>query len=309
MDITRLSIWVCFFFCLALSSGGILIFFQKKGNKEISASSYLQYFLILVYTFGFYSMWSTVLFRILFQENQNIAQLPAYLALIGTPFLVAGMFMLVLWAVNLLKQKPQSLFVPLVSLIAFLILLVYITYKRFDLLLNIRQIYSLFVILITFFTGVLLCFSELRYIKRRTKIILTFLVFLSGGIHIPLFLNSINDPVSELVFIFLFFFINTAIGIYFVYNIQIEPVEQEEDISDTSFDLFIREFGITSRESQIIQEIYKGKTNQEIADKLFVTVQTIKDHTHRIYMKTNIKNRAQLTSFLRRYETIKIHTL
>jgi DNA-binding CsgD family transcriptional regulator len=304
MDINRLYVWICFFFCIALTAGGVLIFFQKKETKEVKASGFLQYFLILVYTFGFYSMWSDVLFRLLFapQANQNLSHLPEYLALIGTPFLIAGMFMLILWAVNLLEKKPASFFLPLISLIVFLIVLVYLTYKRFDLLINIHQVYALFVITITFFTGILLCFSQFKYLEKRSKVILILLVFLSGVIHIPLFLEQLNDPASELIFIFFFFLINTTIGIYFAYYVKAVRIDQEEDVSNTSFDLFIRKYGITSRESEIVQEIYKGKTNQEIADKLFVTVQTIKDHTVRIYLKTNVKNRAQLMSFLRRYQ-------
>lgn len=61
------------------------------------------------------------------------------------------------------------------------------------------------------------------------------------------------------------------------------------------------DFRITARESDVILEIYKGKTNREIAETLFVTTQTVKDHTHRIYQKTQVKNRTQLASLLRSY--------
>ena len=115
-------------------------------------------------------------------------------------------------------------------------------------------------------------------------------------------MNRLNTPVPELIFIFLFFFVNTCIGIYFAYNVKVAPGRPGDYTRTVSFDQFIREYGITARESEVVKEIYKGKTNQEIAEKLFVTVQTIKDHTHRIYLKTNLKNRAQLTSFLRKYE-------
>ncbi|HCN83532.1 MAG TPA: hypothetical protein DIT07_07890 [Sphingobacteriaceae bacterium] len=163
----------------------------------------------------------------------------------------------------------------------------------------IYQLYALFVFLTTAFTAILLLFSEVTYLERRHKYILILLVFLSGAIHIPVFIGQLNNLTFEIVFIFLFFLINTFTGAYYVYTLKTIP---EEDVIVISFDLFIQQYGITARESEIVQEIYKGKTNQEIADKLFVTVQTIKDHTSRIYLKTNMKNRAQLTSFLRRYE-------
>ena len=43
------------------------------------------------------------------------------------------------------------------------------------------------------------------------------------------------------------------------------------------------------------REICKGKTNQQIADDLFITLQTVKDHTHNIYKKVKVKNRVQLS--------------
>ena len=53
-------------------------------------------------------------------------------------------------------------------------------------------------------------------------------------------------------------------------------------------------YGITKRERQIVQEVCRGKTNQQIADTLYISLQTVKDHTHRIYSKMGIKSRIQL---------------
>lgn len=304
MDVERLYVWICFFFSIALAAGGVLLFFQKREIKRIPASRFLQYFLILVYTFGFYSIWSDVLFRILFaaiKDHEAIAQLPQYLALIGTPFIITGMFMLILWAVNLFGKKPGGFFIPLVSLAVFLSILTYAGYKDFDVLTNVRQIYALFSIMTTFFSAGLLCFSASDYLGQRSRSVLVFLTLFSGAMHIPLFLNRLNTPLFELIFTFLFFFVNTCIGVYFAYYAKVPSKRPKDDVRPLSFDQFIQEYGITPRESEVVQGIYRGKTNKEIADELFLSVQTIKDHTHRIYLKTNLKNRAQLASFLRRY--------
>ncbi len=298
MDSQRIYIWISFFFCLALAAGGCLVFFKKEKIKTIRASGYLQYFLILIYMFGFYSMWSKVFLRIFFE--QTASGIPEYIALLGTPFLIIGMFMMLAWGVNLLRKKPNTFFMPVAALIIFLILLVYMAYKQFDLIENIHQLYALFVFLITAFTAILLFFSEITYLPVKSKYILILLVFLSGAIHIPVFMGQWDNLTFEIAFIFLFFMINTVTGVYYAYTVKEIP----EDIITISFDLFVQTYGITTRESEIVQEIYNGKTNQEIADKLFVTVQTIKDHTSRIYLKTNMKNRAQLTSFLRKYESL-----
>ncbi|QEC53556.1 regulatory LuxR family protein [Anseongella ginsenosidimutans] len=304
MDTERLYIWICFFFSIALAAGGAILFFQKKAIREIPPSRFLQYFLVLVYAFGFYSIWSNALFHLFFTErtHEAIAQLPEYLTLIGIPFLITGMFMLLLWALNLLEKKPGKFFLPLASLLILVMLLAYVAYKRFDLLANVRQLYALFIILTAFVAGSLLCFSGVKYVEKKPRRILILLVFFFGTIHIPLFLDRLATFIPELIFIFLFFFTTTFIGVYFAYTVKVPPLKPEDDGGAASFERFIREYGITGSESEVVQEIYKGKTNQEIADKLFVTVQTIKDHTHRIYLKTNLKNRAQLTSLLRKYE-------
>ena len=48
-------------------------------------------------------------------------------------------------------------------------------------------------------------------------------------------------------------------------------------------------------------EICSGKTNQQIADDLFISLQTVKDHIHHIYLKTGVKNRVQLTNLIRAF--------
>ena len=50
---------------------------------------------------------------------------------------------------------------------------------------------------------------------------------------------------------------------------------------------------LTAREMEVLIELCKGKENKEIADKLFVSVNTIKTHLLRIYSKMNVKNRTQ----------------
>lgn len=52
-------------------------------------------------------------------------------------------------------------------------------------------------------------------------------------------------------------------------------------------------FGLSSREIEILTLIDEGKTNQEIADSLFVSLNTIKTHNANIFQKLDVKNRVQ----------------
>ncbi len=50
---------------------------------------------------------------------------------------------------------------------------------------------------------------------------------------------------------------------------------------------------LTDRELEVLSLISSGKTNKEIADKLYVSVNTIKTHLLKIYEKLDVKNRTQ----------------
>ena len=70
---------------------------------------------------------------------------------------------------------------------------------------------------------------------------------------------------------------------------------------DKSLADFIGKYQISKRESEVVQLICKGKSNQDISDSLFISVQTVKDHIHRIFLKTGVKNRVQLTNLIRTF--------
>jgi DNA-binding CsgD family transcriptional regulator len=54
-----------------------------------------------------------------------------------------------------------------------------------------------------------------------------------------------------------------------------------------------RELGITRRELEILELIANGLSNREIAEKLFVSENTVKTHSSRLFDKLNVKRRTQ----------------
>jgi DNA-binding CsgD family transcriptional regulator len=54
-----------------------------------------------------------------------------------------------------------------------------------------------------------------------------------------------------------------------------------------------RQLGITKRELQILELIAQGLSNREIADKLFVSENTVKTHSSRLFDKLSAKRRTQ----------------
>lgn len=56
---------------------------------------------------------------------------------------------------------------------------------------------------------------------------------------------------------------------------------------------------LSQRELDILKELQKGFTNREIADTLFISVNTVKHHIHSILEKLGVENRHQAADFAR----------
>ena len=71
-------------------------------------------------------------------------------------------------------------------------------------------------------------------------------------------------------------------------------------LSTKSLDIdgLAEKYKITKREMEVIELISRGKTNKEIADLLFISVDTVKDHNYKIFQKTGVKNRIQLVNLI-----------
>jgi len=54
---------------------------------------------------------------------------------------------------------------------------------------------------------------------------------------------------------------------------------------------------LTPREREILCLLSRGHTNAQIADKLFISIYTAKNHVHNILDKLGVKNRARLVSY------------
>jgi ATP/maltotriose-dependent transcriptional regulator MalT len=55
----------------------------------------------------------------------------------------------------------------------------------------------------------------------------------------------------------------------------------------------LKGFGLTDREEEVLVLISQGYKNAEIAEKMFVSLNTIKTHTKNIFIKLDVKNRTQ----------------
>jgi len=68
-------------------------------------------------------------------------------------------------------------------------------------------------------------------------------------------------------------------------------IEKREKVNKTSF-----EAGLSARELDALKLIATNLSNQEIADKLFISLNTVKTHLKNIYFKLDVDNRTEATA-------------
>jgi DNA-binding NarL/FixJ family response regulator len=62
-------------------------------------------------------------------------------------------------------------------------------------------------------------------------------------------------------------------------------------------DDFLKKFKLTQREFEVIQLIKEGKSTNEMADKLKISIHTIVTHRKNIHLKLNVQNERELIKF------------
>jgi DNA-binding CsgD family transcriptional regulator len=60
----------------------------------------------------------------------------------------------------------------------------------------------------------------------------------------------------------------------------------------------VNRFGISQRERDIIEMMAQGLSNGAIADKLYISTVTVKNHVYHIYRKTGAGNKVQLLNLI-----------
>jgi len=90
----------------------------------------------------------------------------------------------------------------------------------------------------------------------------------------------------------------TALGIWLALRLT-KPKIIEKTIYTAAPSNFIlnshelNKLGLTARELEVLQLMARGKSNQEIADRLFLSLNTIKTHSARLFEKMEVKRRTQ----------------
>jgi two-component system, NarL family, nitrate/nitrite response regulator NarL len=66
-------------------------------------------------------------------------------------------------------------------------------------------------------------------------------------------------------------------------------------------DAFLKQFQLTKREMELLQLIKQNNTNQQMADRLYLSIYTVETHRKNIMQKLQLKNPVELTKFILQY--------
>ena len=305
---------------IPLIAGAIAIYFSFQLMKRYQVpfvSSYF-YFLVFLYIFGAYSLAGSGLMENLLTrmeiDMKVIHSARLFVIFLGIPFVILSYFMLFrsvteFFQMSLIPVFPIAYFC--FSIVAFVLYGIFIIrLTRFEL----GDYQSLIMVQRWVFTGftttmflaiylrVLLASGKLTD-RNEKKFIRVFgsWYFLYMLLCISAF--SLISLHAILPYVFIFIFLSWHLIPILFLSLYLEKyhggtASLHEDF-ETKLNAFAAKYEISKREREVIQLICKGLTNKEIGDALFISLQTVKDHTHHIFVKSGIRNRVQLTNLIR----------
>lgn len=123
----------------------------------------------------------------------------------------------------------------------------------------------------------------------------------------------IREPLDLTIFFWMI--INIAM-IWFVYRFVFIPVFVKAAKDDTEVNVkttneriteVCEQYKLTQREKELIELIYSGKTNKEIAETLFLAESTVKTHIYNIFRKMEVKNRIEVICIINDDNDVKMN--
>jgi DNA-binding CsgD family transcriptional regulator len=298
--------YIIFILSVAMTAGGIVLSTRLRSRYQHDIFSILLYFQVFIYTFGFYGIWGQAVIKAIladYMSPEQLGHISDIAMLLGLPFLVFAWLMLLRFSSGLSGRITRSWFVPVFLLLNFSVLIIL---GYFLSRVNEMQPVSLikgYYLSMNFLYSAISSLMILFGLKKRSLIRNYDRKIIASAIFAIMILQSIpllfykTETWIAIIFIITFFAGNIFLPVYFNYGTLI-PALTNETQKDISFEDFCKRFEVSPRETDIIREICNGLSNKEIAEKLFISLQTVKDHTHRIYIKTNVRSRVQLINLV-----------
>ena len=85
----------------------------------------------------------------------------------------------------------------------------------------------------------------------------------------------------------------TVLGIWVGYRLTHRKIVVPATVPFELNEGQLEKMGISKRELEVLELMAKGFSNQEIADKLFISLNTIKTHSSNLFLKLDVSRRTQ----------------
>jgi len=299
------------FLSLGAIAGAILLSNYLRKSYPAHITEYYFYYIVLMCAFGIYGIWGIIFIKFIISQFSTSLSIVTILSqaipYIGFPFLIMAWYMYLKFCYEFAEiNVSKTLSVAYFSFHLFFFITLGWAISQSSAstinLPNIGLIY-IYVTLDVIMTGWGLMILFIKSRKRRIEyahsltkyILITFALLVLKIVSVYIYYHI---PSTIPAFILLYFLALTVPLVYF-YGQRDEFIALIQKLDPGSdYDRIIARYGITNREQEIIKQVCTGKSNQEIADTLFISLQTVKDHTHRIYLKMDIKSRVQLIKLM-----------
>ncbi|MEN8119166.1 MAG: helix-turn-helix transcriptional regulator [Bacteroidota bacterium] len=287
-----------------------LVLLNNLRNKyKIDFLNSLLYYQLLILIFGVYGILGNIIIHEILPMfdiiKPNIEAIAHFFPFISTPFMITAWYMIIKMTGELLQRtRPQYISVVyfLVVTAAFLIYGLSIKrmpeYNNYDYQALKQKVIIVFYSIELIIAAYIIIRVLIKGLKEKSKKKEQFVIRFALIFGIISILKAIALHFSDFHWIvglyYMLLFFSGVIPLVFLTRTYLENNSYEYISSSNIHEDLFNRYKITKREREIITEICKGKTNKQIADELFISLQTVKDHTHNIFIKTRVKNRVQL---------------
>ena len=307
--IENISYIIAFIVSAGLATIGIMVSIQMYHHQKQVLYSTLLYQQIFLYSFLFYGIWGNMaLHTIISDLSLNPAiegKLFFTIPLIGIPFMIVSWFMLLKFAYNINEYRFTKAFIYgyFPTLVVLLFTLGVLIHKDIITIPNSADLFVIRIMVVLNFLVNLFFIAPFLIPKKNTPLISSsgfnrkwaILFFMAGIFYSAALWNfTLYGFISICICTLLLF----GSGIFIPIVIRIRHSIPGES-TNMDFDAFCSFYEISKREAEVIREICHGLSNKAISEKLFITLQTVKDHNHRIYTQTGVKSRVQLANLVR----------
>jgi DNA-binding CsgD family transcriptional regulator len=317
MPSLSLVLIVTFVFCLGVTVAAVLVSRQLVNTYNSDVHKQFFYYLVAFYGFAFYAIWGTIVTRALLTSIDTdaavIEAVGSFLPVLGVPFLFVSWVLLINMAFAMGGKAPRRAWLLAHALVLLLLLLgAWLIVPRtppefLDANLQAIEAAGLTAVELVYFATFLVIASRARAREGQSgghsgrRVLIGFSLLLCGGFLFRSLVASLVlvNVVFGVPALLMFFGSNLAALFYLRArsDAAFKPVRAVAPSALGMAHVFERH-GVTKREKQIVEKICLGKTNKQIADELFISLQTVKDHTHRIYSKLGVKSRMQLVQLM-----------